>query len=67
MHAGYEAKDWYVPPPSHRAPTTDLLTPEQTRETLNYFRKLFFAVVVHVLTGVPDLFIITTLFFFPEV
>lgn len=37
---GYENQDWYIPPPSQRAPVgTEELTPEQTKETLNYFRK----------------------------
>ena len=43
FRTGYDDnKDWYIPPPSQRAAVTgtDLLTPEQTQETLNYFCKL---------------------------
>lgn len=35
---GYHNQNWYIPPPSQRIPAiTEDLTPEQTKETLNYF------------------------------
>lgn len=38
--AGYSNQDWYVPAPALQIPPDGLgLTKEQTRETLNYFRK----------------------------
>lgn len=38
--AGYSNQDWYVPAPALQIPAEGLgLTKEQTRETLNYFRK----------------------------
>ena len=36
---GCEKPDWYIPPPDQRVATGTLLTPEQTKETLTYFRK----------------------------
>uniref|UniRef100_A0A1A9UT76 HAP1 N-terminal domain-containing protein n=1 Tax=Glossina austeni TaxID=7395 RepID=A0A1A9UT76_GLOAU len=39
--AGYSNQDWYIPAPALTVPLEGLgLTKEQTRETLNYFRKL---------------------------
>ena len=38
---GYENKSWFIPTPALRPPIAELLTPEQTQETLNYFRKFF--------------------------
>ena len=41
---GYENADWFIPSPALKASVDqDLqLTPDQIRETLNYFSKLFF-------------------------
>lgn len=38
--SGYSNQDWFVPAPALEIPPDGLgLTKEQTRETLNYFRK----------------------------
>lgn len=40
--SGYSNQDWFVPAPALEIPSEGLgLTKEQTRETLNYFRKYF--------------------------
>jgi hypothetical protein len=40
MFVGYENEDWYIPSPALKPEEVDLnLTPDQIRETLNYFRK----------------------------
>ncbi|BES97304.1 HAP1 N-terminal conserved region [Nesidiocoris tenuis] len=45
--AGYENKDWYIPSPALKPEEIDTpLTPEQIRETLNYFREYFFDIVI---------------------
>lgn len=37
---GYENQDWYIPSPALKPEEIDTpLTPEQIRETLNYFRE----------------------------
>ncbi|KAK3908446.1 Trafficking kinesin-binding protein 1 [Frankliniella fusca] len=35
---GYENQDWYIPSPALK-PVETALTPDQIRETLNYFRE----------------------------
>ena len=41
--SGYSNQDWYVPAPALEIPSDGLgLTKEQTRETLNYFRKYLY-------------------------
>lgn len=38
MFAGYENADWFIPAPALKAEDADLkLSPDQIRETLNYF------------------------------
>ena len=37
--AGYANQDWFIPPPALRPSASQELTPEQTKETLNYFCK----------------------------
>lgn len=38
--SGYENQDWFIPSPALPVKPEDLaLTPDQIRETLNYFRK----------------------------
>lgn len=47
--SGYENQDWYIPPPSQRVLTgTEELTPEQTKETLNYFREYIFTIFISI-------------------
>ena len=36
---GYENQDWLIPSPALPVSVGGDLTPDQTRETLNYFRK----------------------------
>lgn len=41
FYAGYENQDWFIPSPALQIDEADLkLSPDQIRETLNYFRKL---------------------------
>lgn len=39
--SGYENQDWYIPSPALKPEEADTsaLTPDQIRETLNYFRE----------------------------
>lgn len=40
--AGYENQDWFIPAPALRPEEQEIpLTPDQIRETLNYFSKFF--------------------------
>lgn len=40
---GYENQDWFIPSPALQVDEADLkLSPDQIRETLNYFRKYLF-------------------------
>lgn len=39
--SGYENQDWYIPTPALK-PAETALTPDQIRETLNYFREYLF-------------------------
>ena len=40
LFIGYENADWFIPSPALKSVDTDLkLSPDQIRETLNYFSK----------------------------
>lgn len=46
--SGYSNQDWFVPAPALEIPTEGLgLTKEQTRETLNYFRKYILQLITY--------------------
>ena len=36
---GYENQDWFIPAPALKPDKQSVLSPEQIRETLNYFSK----------------------------
>lgn len=53
VFAGYENADWFIPAPALKAEDVDLkLSPDQIRETLNYFSEYnstcFFASLANV-------------------
>lgn len=44
--AGYENQDWFIPSPALQVDEAELkLSPDQIRETLNYFRKYFISIL----------------------
>lgn len=49
--SGYENQDWYIPSPALK-PAETALTPDQIRETLNYFRKFEILFFLYSLRGV---------------
>lgn len=57
---GYSNQDWYIPSPALRTPVAEGLTPEQTKETLNYFCKFTFLGRTH-LASLSFLFYCTCL------
>lgn len=60
--SGYSNQDWFVPTPALEIPTEGLgLTKEQTRETLNYFRKYLLQFIMYLCNPVRFLHILTVL------
>lgn len=54
--SGYENADWFVPAPALRLEDVDLkLSPEQIRETLNYFSE-YFSIYYKQISSIFDLF-----------
>lgn len=53
LFIGYENADWFIPSPALRSEDIDLkLSPDQIRETLNYFSKCNFQFIYRCLCGV---------------
>lgn len=52
VFTGYENADWFIPTPALKSEDVDLkLSPDQIRETLNYFSKFNFLIDVCKLSG----------------